>query len=278
MCSLFDSNCCNRRCNCNNPVIIRGPQGPAGPSGARGPIGPQGPQGLPGATGPQGPIGPSGARGPIGPAGPSGARGPIGPAGPSGARGPIGPAGPSGARGPIGPAGPQGETGATGATGAIGPQGPVGPVGPQGPQGETGATGATGPQGPVGPAGTNDAIYAGSTNAVVAAGTIIPIELIEETTDSTMSVEANEVIIGEEGVYLVSYYTAGSVPTNEFITSLYLNDAPITNENIVQSNSAGAASKTILLSLSEGDELALFNTSATEATLSFASITVLKLS
>ncbi len=230
MCSLFNSNCCDRRCNCNNTVILRGPQGPAGPSGARGPIGPQGPQGLPGATGPQGPVG------------------------------------------PIGPQGPRGLTGATGATG------PQGPIGPTGPQGETGATGATGPQGPVGPAGTNDAIYAGSTTEVVEAGAIIPIGFIEETTDSTMSVEANEIIIGEDGVYLVSYYTAGSVPTNEFITSLYLNNAPITNENIVQSNSAGAASKTILLSLNEGDELSLYNTSATEATLSSASITVLKLS
>ena len=254
MCSLFGNNCCNRRCNCNNTVILRGPQGPAGPSGARGPIGPQGPQGLPGATGPQGPVGPIGPQGPRGLTGATGATGP---------------------QGPIGPTGPQGETGATGATGATGPQGPVGPAGPQG---ETGATGATGPQGPQGPAGTNDAIYAGSTTEVVEAGAIIPIEFIEETTDSTMSVETNEVIIGEDGIYLVSFYTAGSVPTNEFITSLYLNNAPITNENIVQSNSAGAASKTILLSLNEGDELSLYNTSATEATLSSASITVLKLS
>ena len=56
-----------------------------------------------------------------------------------------------------------------------------------------------------------------------------------------------------------------------------LTGTPITGETIVQSNSAGAASKTILLTLSAGDELSLYNTSATEATLSSASLTVLKL-
>ncbi len=187
-----------------------------------------------------------------------------------GPRGPMGPAGPQGARGPIGPQGPVGPIGPTGATGATGPAGPIGPIGPQGPAGATGATGATGP------AGTSQALYAGVTTAVVASGTIIPIELISESPESTMTVSDNEVVINEDGSYLVSYFVSGSVPTNEFITALYLNGSPITSENIVQSNSAGAASKTILLNLSTGDTLSLYNTSATEATLSSASITVLK--
>ncbi len=205
--------------------------------------------------GPQGPTGATGARGPIGP------QGPVGPAGATGAIGPQGPAGATGAIGPQGPPGP------AGATGAIGPQGPAGP---------TGATGAIGPQGPVGPAGSSDAIYASSNDNEIASGEIIPLALVSQTPDSTMSVADNAIVIGEEGSYLVSYYTAGSVPTNEFITSLYLNGTQITNETIVQSNSAGAASKTILLTLAEGDTLSLYNTSATEATLSGASITVLK--
>ena len=62
----------NRRSCNNNPVIIRGPVGATGATGARGPIGPQGPVG---ATGPVGPAGPTGATGPVGP------QGPIGPAG-----------------------------------------------------------------------------------------------------------------------------------------------------------------------------------------------------
>ena len=204
----------------------------------------------------RGPQGPAGATGPRGPQGP---QGPVGPQGPQGPAGPIGPQGATGATGPIGPIGPQGATGATGATG---------PVGPQGPQGETG---------PAGPSGTNDAIYASAETAVVEAGGTIPLTLDTATPETSMTVSDNSVNITEDGTYLVSYYVGGSVPTNEFITSLYLNDAVISGENIVQSNSAGAASKTILLTLSAGDSLSLVNTSATEATLSAASLTVLKL-
>ncbi len=102
MCNLCGCNrCCNngfnfrqginpinnsfncRSCN-NNPIIIRGPVGPTGATGARGPIGPQG---ATGATGPQGPAGPVGATGPIGPVGPQGATGATGPQGPAGPAG-----------------------------------------------------------------------------------------------------------------------------------------------------------------------------------------------
>ncbi len=191
-----------------------------------------------------------------------------------------------------GPRGPQGETGATGARGPQGPQGPIGPAGPQGPQGatgpqgpqgETGATGATGPQGPIGPvgpqgpSGTNDAIYANVGAVTVDPDAIIPIVLDTATADTSMNVTDNAVNITEDGTYLVSFYVGGSVPTNEFVTSLYLNDSAIAGESLIQSNSAGSSSKTILLQLSNGDSLALYNTSATEATLSAASLTVLKL-
>ncbi len=205
-----------------------------------------------------------------------GPRGPIGPTGATGARGPQGP---QGATGPAGPQGPQGATGAVGPQGPIGPVGPVGATGatgPQGPVGATGATGATGPQGPIGPAGTSQAIYAGSAIATVGAGDIVPIALIAQSPASTMTVSGNEVNITETGSYLVSYFAGGSVTTGDFIVSLYLNDVAIANENIVQSDSVGAGSKTVLLNLSAGDSLSLYNTSATEATLSSASITVLK--
>ena len=239
MCCLFSNN--QNSCNCNNnrnTCCCRGPRGPIGPTGA------------------------TGARGPIGPQGPVG---PIGPTGATGATGATGPQGPIGLTGATGATGAQGPIGLTGATG---PQGPAGPIGPQGPQGEVG---------PQGPAGTGDAIYTNSGAVEVESGQTIPLSLTLQTPDSTMSVADNGVTVSQTGYYLVSYYIGGSVATNEFVTSLYVNDTAIANENIVQSNSAGAASKTALLSLNAGDTITLRNTSATEATLSNASITVLRL-
>ncbi len=182
-------------------------------------------------------------------------RGPMGPAGPQGARGPQGP---QGATGPIGP------TGATGATGPIGPQGPVGP------------TGATGPIGPIGPSGTNDIIYASTDVATVAAGEIIPLTLTAATAGTTMSVSANAVNLPEAGTYLVSYYTAGTVATGDFITELYLNGVSLTGQEIVQPNGAGAGSRTILVTTTGAGTLSLYNGSTSDATLSGASLTVLK--
>lgn len=210
-------------------------------------------------------------RGPMGPTGPQGARGPIGPQGPQGPVGPTGATGAVGPIGPVGPQGPQGPVGATGATGATGAVGPIGPVGPQGP------VGATGPVGPQGPAGTNDGLYASVGTAVVQPDAIIPLTLDTATADTSMSVTDNDVTFSEAGTYLISYFSNGSVATGDFSTSLYLNDAIITGESIIFDDSVGAGSKTILLSVSAGDTLSLYNTSATEATLSSASITALKL-
>ena len=236
MCCLFGNNCCNNRCN--RPVVIRGPMGPTGPAGPRGP---QGPQGATGAIGPQGPAGPQGATGATGPAGA------------------VGPQGPQGATGAVGPQGPQG------ATGAVGPQGPAGP------QGATGATG---------PAGTNDAIYAGTnTSSTVNAATIIPIAQIAATAGTTMSVSANAINLPEAGTYLVSYFANGSVPSGNLSTSLYLDGTQVSGETIVQTNTAGsssAAGKTVLITTNGAGTLSLYNTSGETATLSSATLTVLK--
>ena len=195
-------------------------------------------------------------------------------------RGPAGPTGATGARGPIGPQGPVGPIGPTGATGATGPQGPVGATGatgPIGPQGPIGPTGATGPVGPQGPSGTNDALYANIGASTVASGGIIPLALSTETADSTMNVVDNAVEITEDGVYLISYFADGAVETGDYEVSLYLNGAPVTNEVLAFSGTTGLGSKTVLLSLSAGDSVALYNTSAETATLSGASLTLLKL-
>ena len=189
-------------------------------------------------------------------------RGPQGPTGATGARGPIGP------QGPVGPIGPTGATGATGATGPIGPQGPVGATGPQGP---------VGPTGPQGPAGTGDAIYANANAVTVASGTIFPLALDSVTPDSTMSVSDNAVNVSEAGYYLVSYSVSSSTGGNQFVATLYLNGAPVADENIIPADDASTSSKTILLSIPAGSTLALYNTSANEATLSGASLTLLKL-
>ena len=250
MCSIFGG-CgnCNNRCNCAN--YIRGPRGPMGPSGPQGARGPIGPQGATGATGPQGPIGPTGL---------------------TGATGPIGPQGPIGL---TGPQGPQGVTGPVGATGATGPQGPIGPAGPQGPTGATGATGATGPQGP---SGTSDILYAGVNTTTVATNSIIPVELINATDGTTMSVAANEINVTETGDYLITFSVNGSVPTDTLIASLYLNGAPITNETITLSSAGDvvSGSKTVLIPVTAGDTISIYNNSTETASISNASITILK--
>ncbi len=212
-------------------------------------------------------------RGPIGPTGATGARGPIGPQGATGPQGPQGPAGPTGATGATGPQGPIGLTGATG------PQGPIGLTGATGPQGPIGLTGATGPQGPVGPvgpAGSSDAIYASVGATTVDAGSIIPLTLTTSSPASTMTVTDSSVNITEDGTYLVSYFSNGSVADASYITTLYLNGVAIANETITDATGQNSQSKTILLNLSAGDALAIYNGSATELTLSGASITVLK--
>jgi hypothetical protein len=84
------------------------------------------------------------------------------------------------------------------------------------------------------------------------------------------------VVISQDGTYLVSYFTDGSVEAGDYTTTLYLNDAPIDGESI-SFELEGAAGKTILLNLTAGDTLSLFNDSPSEATVDNASLTVLKL-
>ena len=211
-----------------------------------------------------------------------GPRGPMGPSGPQGARGPIGP---QGATGPIGPQGPIGPTGLTGATGPQGPQGVIGPVGatgPQGPQGVTGPVGATGPQGPqgeVGPSGTNDIIYAGiTTQTTVDAGAIIPLQYINDTEDSTMSVVGNSIILPEAGDYLITYSINGSTPTGTLVASLYLDGVPISGETITLSSAGDivSGSRTVLIYTSSASTLSLYNISSEDASVVSANLTVLK--
>lgn len=215
--------------------------------------------------------------GPRGPQGPQGATGPQGPQGPQGATGAVGP------QGPIGPVGPVGATGATGATGAVGPagpQGPVGPAGPQGPVGATGATGATGPQGPVGPAGTNDALYASLfTDTAVADNNIIPLALNTSTSDTTLSVSTDGVVLPEAGTYLVSYQISGISATGAITVALYLDGVAIAGEtlSLPSAGATASASKTILLTTTAGGTIALYNVSDEEITIADAGITVLRL-
>ena len=167
--------------------------------------------------------------------------------------------------------GPVGATGATGARGPIGPQGPVGPAGP------TGATGPVGPVGPQGPAGTGDALYASVGTTTVESGAIIPIAFNTSTIDTTMSVSDNEIVINESGVYLISYFANGFVSSGNVSLSLYLNESVLTGETLSVNSLSGALTKTILLNLTAGDTLSIYNSSINTATFIGASITALKL-
>ena len=173
--------------------------------------------------------------------------------------------------------GPQGPAGQQGARGPIGPQGATGPQGPQGP------VGATGPQGPQGVPGASDAIYAGvNTLTVVPANTIVPITFIRSTPSTTQSVSGNEVVLSSSGTYLVSYFIDGSVDgdNNVLLYTLYLNGSPIPGETITQSSageSVMSSGKTILVNVTAPATLSVYNTSSTSASLSSATITVVKL-
>jgi len=282
MCFFVNNGCgcgrCNHQNQCNRPLpevrFIRGPQGEQGPRGFIGPQGPQGPVGPTGATGAVGPAGPAGAVGPQGPIGLTGATGPQGPVGP------IGPQGPQGIQGEVGPAGPVGPTGATGATGPQGPVGPTGATGATGPQGPVGPTGATGATGPQGPSGTNDIIYATASGVTVDSDAIIPLVLSEATDGNTMSVSATgEVNLPEAGTYLVSYFINGSSADGDLTISLFFDGAIIANETITLANNAdssSAVSKTVLIRVDNAGPLAIYNESSATATISNASLTVLK--
>ena len=162
-----------------------------------------------------------------------------------------------------------------------GPRGPMGFPGPSGARGPIGPQGATGATGPQGPSGTSDMIYAGLVTdpTTITAGEIIPIELITATADTTMSVSANAINLPEDGTYLVSYFINGYSASGEVNVSLYLNGAPLSNENIVLENTANSyssGSKTVLVTTTGAGTLSLYNTSTSDLTASGASITVLK--
>jgi hypothetical protein len=92
-----------------------------------------------------------------------------------------------------------------------------------------------------------------------------------------MSVSDGEINVTEDGTYLISFFADGSVATGNFTVSLYVNDALVSGESIVLPDSAGAGSKSILLNLSEGDTVALYNSSTENATVLSASITAVKI-
>lgn len=139
---------------------------------------------------------------------------------------------------------------------------------------------SSGPRGPQGPSGTNDAVYAGvNASTSVAAGAIIPIAQIAATSGTTMTVSNNAINLPSAGTYLISYFANGSVSEGNLSVSLYLNGAQISGESIVMTNTAdssSAAGKTILLTVTGAGTLSLYNTSAQTATLSGATLTVLK--
>ena len=177
----------------------------------------------------------------------------------------------------MGPAGPQGfpgEKGDTGETGPAGPQGPQGESGPAGPKGDTG------PQGPQGIPGTNDIIYASAGADSVTTDTDYPITQTAATAGTTMSVSSNAVNLPAAGLYLVSFFANGSVPSDDMVTSLYFNGAQVTNESITTANTASsesAGSKTILYNAASAGTLTVRNSSTQTVTSTGVGLLVMRI-
>ena len=214
-----------------------------------------------------GPVGPQGCPGPRGPVGPQGCPGPMGPVGPQGRPGPRGPIGPAGARGPQGA---QGLPGATGPQGPIGPQGPVGATGAIGP---AGPTGATGPIGPAGPTGLNDSAYATAGAQTVTASTQIPLTLSASSTTSTLTFADNQFTV-PAGLYLVSY-SADSA--NPIALSLYVNGVADVVETVNDASTPASVSKTALIRLAADGTIGLFNSTATDVSLTSAGLVITRI-
>ena len=202
-----------------------------------------------------------------GPVGPQGRPGPMGPIGPTGARGPQGAQGLPGATGPQGPIGPQGPVGATGAIGPAGPTGATGPIGPAGP------TGATGPIGPAGPTGLNDSAYATAGAQTVTASTQIPLTLSASSTTSTLTFADNQFTV-PAGLYLVSY-SADSA--NPIALSLYVNGVADVVETVNDASTPASVSKTALIRLATDGTIGLFNSTATDVSLTSAGLVITRI-
>ena len=202
-----------------------------------------------------------------GPVGPQGRPGPMGPIGPTGARGPQGAQGLPGATGPQGPIGPQGPVGATGAIGPAGPTGATGPIGPAGP------TGATGPIGPAGPTGLNDSAYATAGAQTVTASTQIPLTLSASSTTSTLTFADNQFTV-PAGLYLVSY-SADSA--NPIALSLYVNGVADVVETVNDASTPASVSKTALIRLAADGTIGLFNSTATDVSLTSAGLVITRI-
>ena len=151
-------------------------------------------------------------------------------------------------------------------------------VGERGPTGPRGPMGVPGPQGAQGVPGTNNAVYAGLSNATdIAQNAIIPLTLVTATDGSTFTVSDGAINLPEAGTYLVSYSVNGSNATGDIATTLYLNGTPVIGETLSEASTGDIAnlSKTILLTTNAPAALSIFNTSAGTATISNASITAL---
>lgn len=156
----------------------------------------------------------------------------------------------------------------------------IGATGPRGPQGAQGATGATGAQGPQGERGLQDALYALGGAGTIASDAIIPINLNVATTNSTITVTNNQVIV-PAGVYLISYGVSGAVieTAGNMTVTLYVGGTALSNGEITEyaeTTQAKSLSKTIMYRATTAVTLSLYNTSDSSVTLGEAFLTVVR--
>lgn len=153
----------------------------------------------------------------------------------------------------------------------------IGATGPRGPQGATGATGAQGPQGE---RGLQDALYALGGTGTIASDAIIPISENTSTTNSTITVTNNQVIV-PAGVYLISYGVSGTTieTAGNMTVTLYAGGTALSNGEITEyaeTTQAKSLSKTIMYKATTAVTLSLYNTSDSSITLGEAFLTVVR--
>ena len=201
--------------------------------------------------------------------------GPMGPQGPAGQQGPIGLTGP---QGPIGPQGP------VGATGAVGPQGPAGATGAVGPQGPAGERGEIGPQGPAGTNAVSQAAFYTNATQSLATGTNATVTLSASTPGNTFTVNDNAVVLPATGIYRITYSADATGADASTVATLSLTNATGTaipnssaNETVTTGETVNL-SKSVLISATAGDTVAVRNTGASTLTFNNLALAVEQIS
>jgi hypothetical protein len=195
----------------------------------------------------------------------------------TGATGMTGPTGATGATGPTGPTGATGATGASGATGATGPTGATG-VGMTGPAGPTGATGGI---------FANNYVFIDSGSGPTSTTSFQNITYGANTQINGWTHVANtpNLVCNQTGTYLIShkeFFTGGTTLYNPSVQAVR-NGVEIAGSQvsvlytIPSEFSNMSISSSFMAVINSGDILNLQFAAPQSVSLSFASLTIIRL-